>query len=307
MIRWAPSIAVSLGMACLSLTSGCVPTLPELEDPCIGWEDPGPYRFDVETKDGKTRHATVYMPTSPGPRVMAVGLHGAHTSDRYFADVSNLAELGIDKGFVSVFPDGLGTFGGYWNAGACCGGSMESERDIDDVTFLEELTASLMPRVCAHSVVGLGHSNGSMMVQRWACEGQMLDAVVSAAGPLMSKPNRCKRDGIPLLQVHGVDDPVVPLRGGVGAGRGGVDYPSVDETVSFWRDKNRCTSAPFSRPQSASEDCREWTCDYPTQACLIEDWKHAWPGGTYSPESGFDLTQYAWKWWSPFLSAPDAS
>jgi len=296
-----------LVMWCVLTTSACMPSLPDVEDPCAGWEDAGPYRVDIDMPDGKTRHATVYMPASSGPRVMAVGLHGGHGSDRHFADVSNLAEIGRDKGFVSVFPDGLGTFGGYWNAGSCCGSSMESERDIDDVAFLDALSASLMPRVCAHSVVGLGHSNGSMMIQRWACEGQMLDAAVSAAGPLMSNVNQCTRDGIPLLQVHGVDDPVVPLKGGVGTGRGGVDYPPVDDTLALWKERNLCTDTPFSQSQGTTEDCRQWTCEQPTQACLINDWKHAWPGGIHEPKSGFDLTTYAWKWWTPILSPPDES
>ena len=268
----------------------------------MGWDEPGPYRVDIEMPDGRTRHATVFMPPSPGPRVMAVGLHGAHTSDRHFADVSNLAALGADKGFVSVFPDGLGTFGGYWNAGTCCGSSMESERDIDDVAFLDALALSLTPRVCAHAVVGLGHSNGSMMVQRWACEGKMLDAVVAAAGPLMTKPSRCTRDGLPVLQVHGVDDTIVPLQGGVGGGRGGTEYPPIEETVSLWRENNGCTDAPFARAKGTTENCRLWTCEHPTQACLIDNWKHAWPGGVYAPSSGFDLTTYAWNWWRPILS-----
>ena len=109
------------------------------------------------------------------------------------------------------------------------------------------------------------------------------------------------------MQVHGVDDPIVPLRGGVGQGRGGVNYPPVEDTLSFWREQNRCEDEPYTRPQGAQEDCREWVCEEPTQACLVEDWKHAWPGGVNEPKSGFDVTTYAWRWWSTVLTPAPVS
>lgn len=99
-----------------------------------------------------------------------------------------------------------------WNAGDCCGGST-----ANDVSYLRDVVATIAfrTRIDLRRVYVVGLSNGGMMALRAICEAPTVFAAAgSVAGPYLG--TSCAR---PIWRhLHGVDDPVVPYRGGTSPG-----------------------------------------------------------------------------------------
>lgn len=277
----------------VALSAGCVTWLPEVEQPCERWPEPGLYKFEVETTD-KDRTPWVYVPRSAGPRDLVVMLHGAGQNGKQATESTHLMRQADRHGFVAVFPNGLGWPARFWNAGDCCGSAREARKDRADVEFLEDLVDQLSPRVCGDRVLATGFSNGGMMAHRWACEGERVDALVPVAGPLMTQ--ECAGEPVPILHVHGTADTVVPARGGRPRSSVDASYPSVEASMRVWRERNQCTDAPPEVTRyGRATNCQRWDCAVTTELCLIEGWHHAWPGGR-NTAADVDLTRYLYSW-----------
>lgn len=196
----------------LLLLSGCgYQELPKVKDPCAEWSKPGTYTFTM--KVGKQeRSALVHVPRSKGPRDLVVALHGLKGSSSVMQSLSQFNALADDRGFVVAYPQGTGGWRDTsWNAGLCCDDA--AQKKIDDVAFLDALAAKLKKRTCAEKVHAAGFSNGSAMVQRWACESTAVDSVVAAGAPILFD-GACKGGPVPITYFHGTDDEICPMEGG---------------------------------------------------------------------------------------------
>ncbi len=254
----------------------CLGELPEVEDPCATWPEPGLYVLPVP---GYDRRPEIYVPASPGPRDAVVVLHGAgSTGDVMRRDTTEFQEFAEREGHVALFPNGSGTpVGYYWNAGTCCG--VGGVIEAPDVAFLDAAAAELRERVCVDRVVGTGFSNGAMMALRWSCEGTQSDGVLAAAGPLMVEG--CGGAPEPVIYVHGEADPVVPIAGGDAAL--GVVFPDARDAFDAILARNQCTGEPLVT-KVGDTTCSAWTCAAETRFCTIRDWRHRWPGARSGPE-----------------------
>jgi polyhydroxybutyrate depolymerase len=271
--------------AVLVLLAGCSPydLLPAVADPCATWEAPGLYRYETEVK-GDTRKAYVFVPSSEGPRDLAVVLHGGTMTAESIAEATQYIPLAIELDFVAVFPRGKEVaFLPGWNAGECCGALDDEHRAIEDVAFLDQLVDELRDRVCGDRVLATGFSNGAMMSHRWACESDRVDVAVPASGPLMIAAKDCVGDPVPLRHYHGTTDLKVPVDGD-------EDFNSVDFTMDTWRERNGCDT---SEPTVTVDDrltCTAWSCRVPTEQCLVDGLGHQWAGGVNAASLGVDAT-----------------
>ena len=275
--------------ALLAAASACaLPELPEVDDPCATWAEPGFYRLPV---DGWSRRALVEVPPTEGPRPAIVAVHGYGASAAEFADeVTTFRADARRQGFVAAFPQGSGVPGQTgWNAGSCCGTPVVG--DVDDVGFLDAVTDSLRARVCVDTVVAAGHSNGSMMANRWACASDRPDAVVGSAGPLLTG-GACGGDPIPVTMVVGLSDRVVPPEGGSGRVEG-ASFPAAATAFEAWRDRNGCEGDGVVTEEAGIAKVTTWTCDAPTRFVTLSDWPHFWPGGLRNRPDGFDIEDEA--------------
>lgn len=273
-------LLIPAAMAC-----GGYPELPTQAEPCAMWEQPGTYEVQVD-HDGKTRTAIVYIPRTEGPRDLVVALHGGSSSADDFRDVSRFDQLGALDNTVAVYPQGRkALFWRVWNAGDCCGNLDEEHRDSDDVGYLDALVETLAPQVCGDRVLGVGFSNGGMMAARWGCEGTNVDAIVSAAGPLLRE--QCPGDPIPYRHYHGMEDPIVPFEGG-DAPRGRNTWPPALDGVELYKKRNLCTDAAPETFVFGPMTCTRWDCEASTELCTINGWQHAWPGGANTGRLGGD-------------------
>lgn len=266
--------------------TGCLGELPVLDDPCGPWPDPGLFKVTVDTPQDGERRPYVYVPAGEGPRDIVVLLHGAGMTGPKMEEVTGFEDLAERDRFVLVYPNGLGWPRRLWNAGQDGAGD-----DHDDVTFLDLLAGVVSDRVCGGQILATGFSNGSMMAQRWGCEGKNPPHAVSGSGgPLLV--DQCTTGPTPVRYYHGTEDALVPYDGGIVRG---VHVPSAAEAMSVWRRHNRCDEAPET-VRRGDTTCTTWSCEAPTVFCTIDGWHHQWPGGIHGGRTRADATIRIWSW-----------
>jgi polyhydroxybutyrate depolymerase len=158
-----------------------------------------------------------------------------------------------------------------------------------------------------------GFSNGGGMTVRLGCEtadllaamGTVGGAVVSSGGCNPSRP-------VPLLAFHGTADPIVPYEGGemrgwlLRWGAGVTDAPTyfvgAEDWVTTWAEANGCDPTPEALPaQGDASGVRYTGCDDNAEVILytIDGGGHTWPAGWPIPAVGrtskdIDATEELW-------------
>ncbi|MEO1228631.1 MAG: PHB depolymerase family esterase [Myxococcota bacterium] len=229
--------------------------------------------FDGRSRSYILRIPPRYDPSDPVPLVLA--FHGFTSNPQAQEWLSRLTPLAEREGFVVAYPQGVVN---SWNGGACCG--VASTTDVDDVGFAAALVEHLSSELCidARRVYAMGFSNGGFLSHRLACERpEVFAAVGSVAGLLTVSP--CATP-VPVLQIHGTDDNVVPYNGNALLG-----FPSVRETIEAWRDTNRCgpLQTLFTRDDVRCDGC---SGDADVALCTVDAGGHTWPGGRPLPGVG---------------------
>ncbi len=174
-----------------------------------------------------------------GPVVIV--LHGGLSSAEQVQSVLPLFDQAAATGFRLAYLDG--TLQGReranrrtWNAGSCC--SEARDQNVDDVGYLADVISTLVGQglTSPGQVFLVGHSNGAMMSYRFACtRPDLVEGVMSLSGVLVI-PSCANASGVRILQVHGLDDPIVPIGGGGGGERlAGAPFRSVQETADGLR------------------------------------------------------------------------
>jgi len=185
-----------------------------------------------------------YDPAKPAP--LLVLLHG------YIAG-GGLQELYLDlepeaaaRGYLFAQPFGTTDKTGlpFWNAtDACCNfyGST-----VDDSGYLATVVAQIQAvfSVDPKRVYLVGHSNGSFMSHRMACEhAGAIAAIATLAGSTYADPAACTpSEPVSALVMHGTLDPVILYGGG---NLFGNDYPGAFETARTWADLDGCGKDPL--------------------------------------------------------------
>lgn len=262
------------------------PSTDEVADPC-GALEPGAHTLVVPGFED--RLVRVHVPEGEGVRDAVVMLHGAGENGAIARNVTRYAAEAGARGMVAVFPDAVDEL---WRAGSFDG--FDIDQSVDDVAFLSALSDTLADQVCVDRVLAAGFSNGSMMVQRWACEGTGVDAVVGASGPRVE--HACPQEPVPFLYAHGTADAVVSYDGSVGA-VSGYELPSVASTLDQWLDHNGWDGQEPTVVENGPITCETFDGIEPVIGCSIDGWGHRWPGGIHTlltPQR--DLTRTSLDW-----------
>jgi polyhydroxybutyrate depolymerase len=222
-----------------------------------------------------------------GPLVL--GLPGAGQTARDFAGYTGYSKMADRKGFTVAYPTATGARP-FWNISGTQPGKP------DDVAYLRAVIAAAVQASCADParVTVTGVSNGGGMAARMACEAaDLLAAAAPVAGGYKSLPDCHPSRPIPMLEIHGAIDHVVPYDGDEhGAG-------SVPAFLKQWRRLDGCHGAARrSKPRGNVVELRWSNCARGTavEHDRITDADHSWPGeDDIEGLDGFASTRRTWS------------
>ena len=259
------------------------------------------------------RHYDVRLPSASGPLPVLLYLHGGGGSaegapgttaeDDDAESPDGLNALAEREGFIVVYAEGVHTPLARklhtWNAGGgvgdwqCVSGHACSE-GVDDVAYFGELLDDLesWAEVDTTRIYATGISNGGAMSYRLA--SAMPDRIAAIA-PVASADQydialgQAPSRPVPILHVHGTEDPCWPWEGGKAAclQDDGKDKASVDATMALWASANGCEDAsPVVTPlQDGADDgttstLEAWQgCEAELVLWRVEGGGHTWPDG----------------------------
>ncbi len=255
--------------------------------------------------DGENRSYELYVPRSYNPQTetpLVLVLHGGGGTGKRmrWTGFNQLAER---DAFIVAYPNGLDN---SWNDGRTDAPSAAARANKDDVGFLESVIADIGSayNIDSARVYMTGPSNGAQMTFRFACERSEL---LAAIAPVMSSmpaqiAGACAPESpVPLLFIHGTEDPLVPYEGGqvmvFGQERGSV--LGAEQTLELWAGINGCNQAPTvtELPDTAGDGTTVSLIEYTgcggndVLAYRVNGGGHTWPGGLqYLPERRIGIT-----------------
>jgi polyhydroxybutyrate depolymerase len=191
-----------------------------------------------------------YRPDRAVPAVLL--LHGNGGSAADLDEVSGLSELADRRGFLAVYPQGLGVGAdrSFWAAAG------RVEGGVDDLRFTADLLDDLQARLCVDParVAAAGFSAGGGVTARMACDlAGRVASVAVVAGALYSEPGECRPSRpVPILAIHGTDDIVVPYGGRTPTVEWPLPMPPVPSWLADWATRDGCPGDPavfLDRPE----------------------------------------------------------
>ncbi|MDQ3036872.1 MAG: hypothetical protein M3Y87_31050 [Myxococcota bacterium] len=242
----SPSRSFLLLLAALSIVA-CSSVDPVTPGDDAGGADGGTIAPDAggstappETIGPEERPARLVVPNAHDgvtPLPLMVLLHGysanATVQDTYWR-ASTVART---MGFYLVLPEGTTDTSGeqFWNATpACCDFGATGVDDVAYLTGLLDAAEAVVP-VDTSRVYFIGHSNGSFMSFRMACElADRVTAIGGLAGADFLGDDDCvPSQPVSVLHVHGTADATIAFAGN-------AYYPSARVAAERWATRAGC-------------------------------------------------------------------
>lgn len=209
------------GIALIALVGWLVLYAPRPPEPEV---DTAVSRLSIKVGDISRDYIAV-VPTNlkPGAPLWVV-LHGSSSSaeDMRFMTGYQFEQLAAREGFVVVYPDG---YQRSWHDCRTATKYPARTEGIDDVAFLETLTAALVDKhgLDASRCYGFGYSNGAHMLFKMAAQSPRTFAAIVASAANLSEPQSSDCISlsipIPMMLVAGTKDPLNPYAGGMAGNR----------------------------------------------------------------------------------------
>ena len=164
---------------------------------------------------------------------------------------------------IIVYPNGLG---GSW-----AGPTYHTSSTVqEDIQFVADLVADIKTQVCVdeNKIYAAGMSNGGGFIGTLACDplgSTLFKAYASHSGAFYTDvngpDNNCNPSPaalpIPLLEIHGVSDKIVPYEGG--QGDGGPE-PAILEWLDWWVKRNGCDGKSEENLFDGEVQHLSWKC-----------------------------------------------
>ena len=169
-----------------------------------------------------------------------------------------------------------------------------------DVPYLRAVIPAVVRAACADPArVGVtGVSNGGGMSARMACDASdLVAAAAPVAGGYGALPDCHPSHPVPILEIHGTADTVVPYRG-----RGDPVRGDVASFLAQWRRLDGCTGPTVTRQLTRGvQELRSARCAGGTEVVhdRVAGAQHGWPGEA-DPDADFSATARTWEFLSSF-------
>ncbi len=240
--RWSLKVA-ALALGAIVLLAGCARGARGPSPAATVAESGGDYDASL-VSGGLARTYHVHLPpaVSAGkPLPLLLALHGRLGDGAGQARLTNFNAVADQYGFIVVYPDG------YLRSWADGRGTTPADKaGVDDVAFLGAVLDAVMARekVDASRVYVAGMSNGGFMTERLGCDLARRFAAIAVVAASFDQrlASRCAPSRpLPVLLIHGSDDPLVPESGGL---LDGEPVLSMAETVARWAALAGCGATP---------------------------------------------------------------
>lgn len=179
------------------------------------------------------------LPLSNEPIPLVFCFHGYGGNNNSIMLYSSFNYIADTASFIVVYPQGLPLQGtSHWNVGG-----WTTNSTVDDVGFVRTLldTISNEYNIDSNRVYSTGMSNGGYMSFLLACQlSDKITAIASVTGSMTPQTySQCNpQRPVPILQIHGTDDQVVPYLGAMGWSE------SINNVLLYWINHNNCD--PFA-------------------------------------------------------------
>lgn len=262
--------------------------------------------------NGVSRTYNLYVPAiynSNQAVPLVFNFHGYtsnNTQQELYGDFRPIADT---ANFIIVHPQGLIVNGNTgWNN---FGTQATAQGDID-FTQMMITTLSSQYNIDPNRIYSTGMSNGGFMSYDLACFlSSRFAAIASVTGGMtaLRKPACNPNHPVPVMQIHGTADAVVPYTGVTGFGS-----IHVDSLVKFWRVFNHCNATPVftALPNiNTADNCtaEHYVYSGGQNGSTVEFYKiigggHTWPGAIF-PVNGntnmdFSASKEIWRFFSKY-------
>ena len=259
--------------------------------------------FPLPTQEDSFRSYSMYIPSTWQPNIaspLLIALHGLSGWDLQLMDNTGFNNLAEANNFIVVYPNGTGEKLGdrgirSWNGGKigwCTSGNCPPSQigKINDVGYISNLIDDVSDRYSIDSkrVYLTGHSNGSQMAQRLACQlSNRITAVAVVAGHLAL--DTCNPDSpVSLLQIYGTEDTLNPENGGTAKISFGIysfafNSEPVIKSVQKMAAANGCSANYTENNNFLNKDLTIYTWPGCKSGVVVSSMKisgasHAWMG-----------------------------
>jgi polyhydroxybutyrate depolymerase len=219
-------------------------------------------RTDPVVAAGATHRAyRVHIPAGYQPRVAVPAVlffHGSGGSAAAIDATSGLSDLADRRGFLAVYPQGLGESGSasWADAGRIDDG-------IDDLRYAAELLDDLQGRLCVdpRRIYAGGFSSGGAMTAWLGCElAGRIAAFAVISGAASTEPGGCHpARAVSILDVHGTADSVVPFGGRPATTERPFGRRSIPTWLATWAARDDCGEHPVVFVDTRQVTGERWT------------------------------------------------
>src|SRR4051812_18987499 len=180
------------------------------------------------TVDGERHQALLHIPRGGrGPLPLVLAFHGAGDSPRFTATYFGLTPIANREHFAVLYPQA--SHNTFWQL------SPSQHEDVDAVRALLDRMAA-MSCIDSTRVYATGASNGGGFAARVGCElADRMAAIAPVAGGYSALGPCAPSRPLPVLEIHGTRDQVVPYGGKP------PDYDgSVARFLGEWTELDAC-------------------------------------------------------------------
>jgi polyhydroxybutyrate depolymerase len=202
---------------------------------------------DPALAGGATRRGyRVHVPTGYRPGTALPALLFFHGSGGGAADsdaTSGFSRLADQRGFLAVYPQGLGDPG---HASWAHEGRIND--GVDDLAYTVDVLDDLQRRLCVDQarIYAGGFSAGGGMTNWLACElAGRIAAFASISGGFSTEPGGCRPSRpASILDLHNTGDPIVAYAGAPASNDWPFRVPAVPTWLAQWAERDGCPADP---------------------------------------------------------------
>ncbi len=268
-----------------------------------------PYDFFFN-HNGFNRMYTLYKPDNLKEKAPLVFiLHGYTSNSTNIMNYSAMNSIADRHGFMVCYPQGtrnLYTGQTHWNA------NLTEMSSVNDSAFLKDLAKKLQAEYDLsdkNTFVG-GMSNGGFMSYTLACErSDTFKAIASITGTMSGYDWRnCNPGKVPVLQISGTNDMVVPMDGSMSSAGGWGGAPHIERIMTYWSNINECNQVKSENlPNINNNDNSFVRIDKKTDCYSNHEvWLytvfgggHTWPGAWGNMD--ISASEEIWKFFSRYI------